>query len=418
MKYVSKILLCILVTKAATVSAQNNNSPYSLLGIGDVETSTFDRSTGMAGAGLSLFSGRSMYHGNPASYVNLDDHFFSVELSGRFKANSYRGARIDAATEGSADMQMGKLALGIKVKPWWGSSVGLMPYSNSSYSFYGLKEVEGSGGSQNLNAYYKGSGGLRKAYFANAFRLNKNFTVGLEAAFLFGSLTREEILSTASINGSTITTTEDNYMRNGQFKLGAQYSGKLSKKWRIGLGATASNKTSLSTDNYLTVVAGTTPVITDKVTSTGSFDLPVSYAAGVSFNYDRKFTVAVDYQRQNWSNLNYKGLSYKLLNSDRLAAGFEFSHLVRNTYFERFYLQGGAFMGKSYLQMYGEQLKNYGGTVGLGMNSKSAQLSYQISLEMGVNGTTKQNLIRQNYSQVNFTVIYRDFWFTKVKKYD
>jgi hypothetical protein len=417
MKYVSKILLCILVAKSATVSAQNNNSPYSILGIGDIESSTFDRSTGMAGAGLSLSSGRSMFHANPASYVKLDDHFFSVEFNTRFKSTSYRGARIDASTEASTDLQVGKLALGIKVKPWWGSSVGILPYSNSSYSFYSSQEIENSGGKY-LNTYNKGSGGLRKAYFANGFQLNKNFSIGLEAAFLFGSLTREQILSTAEIGGTTITNTEDNYMHGGQFKLGAQYSGKLSKKWTLGLGATVANKLSLGTENYLTVAAGTTPVITDRITTTGSFELPLSYAAGVSVNYDRKFTAAIDYQRQNWSELDHKGLSYRLVNSDRVAAGVEFAQMIRNTRFERFYVQAGGFYGNSYLQMYNEQLKTYGGTAGVGVNNKGGQLSYQLSVEMGVNGTTRQNLIRQNYTQVNFTVIYRDYWFTKVKKYD
>ena len=416
MKYVSKILLGLLLAKTATVTAQNNNSPYSILGIGDLETSTFDRSAGMGGAGLSLSSGKYMFHGNPASYSKLDDHFFSVELNGRFKASSYKGQRVDAATETSTDLQIGKLAMGIKVKPWWGASVGLLPYSNSSYSFYSTTQVEG--GDQYMESYNKGSGGLRKAYFGNGFRINKNFSVGLEAAFVFGSLTREKVISTAAINGSTITSKEDNYLNGGQFKLGAQYTGKLSKKWRLNLGGTISNESSLNTENYLSVTAGTTSIVTDRVTTTGSFKVPLNYGAGISLNYDRKFTVAVDYQRQNWSDLGHKGLSYQLVNSDRLSGGVELSHLVRNTYFERFFLQAGGFYGKSYLQMYSEQLKNYGGTFGVGVNSKNTQLSYQLSVELGVNGTTKQNLIRQNYSQVNFTVVYRDFWFTKVKKYD
>lgn len=417
MKYVSKILLSVLLTKAATVSAQNNNSPYSILGIGDIENGTFDRSSGMAGAGISLSSGTAMYHANPASYSRLDDHFFSMEISGRFKATSYRGNRIDANTEVSTDMQMGKLALAIKVKPWWGSSIGMMPYSNSSYSFYALKDIEGSAG-EAMDSYNKGSGGLRKAYWGNAFRLNKNFSVGVEAAFLFGSLTREETVSTANINGSTITTKLDNYMNGGQVKVGAQYTAKLADKWRLGLGGVLTNKSSLNTEQYVSVTAGSSQIVTDQMKSTAPFDLPLAYGGGISLNYNRKFTLAVDYQRQNWGELNHSGLSYRLENSDRLALGFEFSQLVRNIGVERFYFQGGGYMGNSYLQMYAQQLKTYGGTFGVGMSSKNGRLFYQLSGEFGVIGTTKQNLIKQNVSLVNFTVIYRDLWYTKVKKYD
>ena len=417
MKYVSKILLSVLLIKAAAASAQNNNSPYSILGIGDMETSTFDRSTGMAGAGISLYGGRSMFHANPASYSKLDDHFFSMEISGRFKATSYKGNRLDANTEISTDMQMGKLALAIKVKPWWGSSVGLMPYSNSSYSFYALKNIEGGGG-EAMDSYNKGSGGLRKAYWANGFRLNKNFSVGLEASFLFGSLTNEETVSTANINGSTITTKVDNYMNGGQVKFGAQYTANLSDKWRLGLGGILTNKSSLNTEQYVSVTAGSSAIVTDRLKTTAPFDLPLAYGGGLSLNYNRKFTVAVDYQRQNWSELNHTGLSYRLQNSDRLAMGFEFSHRVRNSLFEKFYVQGGAYMGNSYLQMYSEQLKSYGGTFGVGVSNKSGNLFYQFSGEYGIVGTTNSNLIKQNVSILNFTVIYRDFWFTKVKKYD
>lgn len=417
MKYVSHILVTLLLTKAAAVSAQNNNSPYSIIGVGDIENSTFDRSTGMAGAGISLSSGRAMYHANPASYSRLDNYVFAVELSGRFKASSYTGNRLDANTEASTDMQIGKLALGVKVKPWWGSSVGLMPYSNSSYSFYALKGIEGAG-QQFMDSYNKGSGGLRKAYWANAFRLHRNISVGVEAGFLFGSLTREETISTANINGSTLTTKEDNYMNGGQFKFGAQYSGKIAKKWRLNLGAVATTETNLSRENYISVTAGSTPIVTDRKSRADDFKLPVMYGGGISVNYDRKFTFAVDYQTQNWDKFNYTGLSYRLANSDRLAAGVEFSQMVRNMNFERMYFQAGVFTGNTYLKMYDEQLKNYGATLGIGLNSKNGSLSYQLSGEFGVNGTTRRNLIRQNFSQINFTVIYRDIWFTKVKKYD
>lgn len=425
MKQVSKIVLCILITgRISGLMAQTNTSPYSVIGIGDLETGNLDRSAGMANAGLSLSSARFMYHANPASYVKLQDKFFAFEMTGRFKAVNYVGNPISSTTGTSTDLQVAKLAVAAKVKPWWGASVGLLPYSSSNYSFLTTKGVTGDL-QYNMDAYYKGSGGLHKAYFANAFQVTKNLSAGIEAAYIFGSMQQVETLDATSLTGSAIATTSDTYMRNGLFKAGLQYNGKLSEKWKLALGATASNKTKLNTTNYVTVVNGSSTVVSNKDLGDGYFYLPVSYGIGGSLNYNRRFTFAVDYQKQNWSDLHYSGLSYHLVNSDRYSVGFEYSaqqsvpaYNNNNIFFERYFLQAGLFYGTSYLQMYNEHLKNYGGTLGLGINSKRSNLSYQLSVELGVNGTTRKNLIKQNYSMVNFTVMYRDFWFTKMKKYD
>lgn len=427
MKQASKIFLCVLLAGVAGRSAgQTNTSPYSVLGIGDIETGSLDRSAGMANSGVSLSSFRFMYHANPASYVKLQDKFFAFEMTGRFKAVNYSGKPIASTTGTSTDLQVAKLAVAAKVKPWWGSSIGLLPYSSSNYSFLTTKGVVGDL-QYNMPAYYKGSGGLNKVYFANAFQLNKNLAAGIEAAYIFGSMQQVETLDASELTGSAIATTSDRYMRNGLFKAGLQYNGKLTEKWKLALGATASNKTRLNTTNYVSVVSGSSTVVTDKNLGDGSFYLPVSYAVGGSLSYNRKLTIAADYQRQNWNDLNYTGLSYRLVNSDRYSLGFEYSAQqslpgYNNTpsgyFFEKYFLQAGLFYGNSYLRMYNQQLKNYGGTLGFGVNSKKSNLSYQLSVELGSFGTTKNNLIKQNYSTVNFTVMYRDFWFTKVKKYD
>ncbi|BAV09895.1 outer membrane protein [Filimonas lacunae] len=401
------------------VLAQNNTSPYSILGIGDLETGNLDRSAGMANTGISLSSGRFMYHANPASYAKLDDHFFAVEMTGRFKAVNYVSNTLTNSPGNSTDLQVAKLALAIKVKKWWGSSIGILPYSSSNYSLLGSKGVVNEP-EYNMDAYYKGSGGLHKAYFANAFQITKNLSAGIEASYIFGSKQQVETLDASIITGSTIQTTSDQYMRNGMFKYGLQYNGKINDKWKLALGATASNKTYLKSTTYVSVVNGATTTTTDQITQKSHFDLPVSYGFGASLNYNRKLTIAADYQAQNWSDLKYRGLSYQLVNSDRYSVGIEYSSLKQvftNAFYEKYYLQAGLFYGNSYLQMYSQQMKNYGATLGIGLNTKG-YLSYQISAELGVNGTTKQNLIKQNYSMVNFTVMYRDFWFTKVKKYN
>ena len=110
------ILFCILFIDA---SAQTNTSPYSLVGIGDIEPGYNDRGAGMADASISLSSGRYIYNANPASLGSLDDHFFSLELGTRFKAVKYSGNYVSLDNNSSADLQATRLALAIKVESFW-----------------------------------------------------------------------------------------------------------------------------------------------------------------------------------------------------------------------------------------------------------------------------------------------------------
>src|SRR5205085_7523216 len=77
MKEILTILLCSLFI---TASAQTNTSPYSIVGIGDIDPSYNDHGTGMADASVSLSSPRYIYNANPASLGSLDEHFFSFEV--------------------------------------------------------------------------------------------------------------------------------------------------------------------------------------------------------------------------------------------------------------------------------------------------------------------------------------------------
>ena len=400
--------------------AQNNASPYSMIGIGDIQQSYFDRSSGMANTGISLSLSRFMYHANPASYAKLEDHFFSMEFSARYRDVTYSGNGVSPLTGRSADISVEKLALAMKIKSWLGTSIGIMPFSTSNYSFSGTKNIQGS--DLTADAVYEGTGGLNQAYIANAINIKKNLRVGVQTTFLFGNFTQKETLSTdaLSITSTPVVTTAKAYMGKMYFKAGMQYDVKLNKNWGLNLGATASQKTKLNANYDITVADDTGTIATRETYKSNYFSLPSIYAGGISFVYKNKFTLSADYQQQLWNELQYKGLNYQLVNSNRISAGIEYAKRVpyMNAVFEKYFLQTGAYYSNSYLKIYGQQLQDYGITFGAGFNAKRSQLAYQFSLEIGKRGTTQNNLIRENYVQAGITLLYRDFWFTKVKRFN
>ncbi len=412
------LLLCgsLLLITAATF-AQTNTSPYSIIGIGDIEQSYSDRSAGMADAGVSLSSKRNLYHANPASYAGLDDHFFSVELSGRMQAINYAGNNVSTGNKNSVDMQMMKLAMAVKVKKWWGASIGLLPYSSSNYSFYSNKSIYGT--DQTTQAHYDGSGGLYQFYFGNGFALGKNLSIGVQATVLFGSLIQNETLLT-SILSDSIVTSRNLFLSKIVPKAGFQYKAKLSKNLKFAIGGSASPTTNLNTSSTLDVTQAGVSLVTNKSLANSHFTLPYSYSGGASVNYNNSFTVAADYSAQQWSTVNYTGLGYSLANSNRASLGFEYSNQkkVSNFTYESFFLQGGIYYGNSYLVINNQQLTDKGFTVGIGGNTKRSTLGYQLYLQEGTRGASSGNVLKQNYTRIGFILFYRDIWYTKVKRYD
>ena len=308
------ILFCILFIAA---SAQTNTSPYSLVGIGDIEPGYNDRGAGMADASISLSSGRYIYNANPASLGSLDDHFFSLELGTRFKAVKYSGNYVSLDNNSSADLQATRLALAIKVKSFWGASVGLMPYSSSNYSFYSDKYIVGT--TNSFNTHYTGTGGLNQFYFSNGFKINRNFSIGVHASVLFGSLMQDEVLNTNLATDSI--TTRNLYLSKLLAKAGFQYRTRLNKKLQLNIGVAATAKANLNANYSLTVKEGSTVLVSDSTIKQSYFAMPLNYTAGASLVYKNAFTLSADYQAQRWGDVQYKGLGYSLITSNRIAAG-------------------------------------------------------------------------------------------------
>jgi len=417
MKYSFIIGLALIVCLQQNTFAQNNASPYSNLGIGDLETNNFDRTSGMGHAGLALSSNRFLYNANPSSYSALDDKFFNVEISARYKGINYSGSPITSTSNFSSDLQFKKIIAAIKIKPKWGVAIGLLPFSTANYSFTGNKTVLGS--SYTAPAYYEGTGSVNKLFFSNSVKITKNFSVGLESAILFGQLSEIESINT-SLSDSLLVTTKKIHIGSPYFKPGFQYNLKVNNGLNLSVGGTVAFKANLKENYTLNAVDGSTTLLNNTSYKSTTFVLPAQYAGGIAAKIKDKFTIATDYSFQNWGNLNYKGLSYALVNSNHFGAGFEYAKKLtyRDVSFEKRFFQAGFFYNDSYLKIADQQINGYGITLGAGMNFLRSNLGLQASVELGTRGTTNSGLIKENYSQVNLTISYRDFWYVKVKKYD
>ena len=418
------IIFCVCVFVSMIAKSQTNNSPYSVMGIGDIETSSFDRTAGMSGTGIALFSKRNLIQSNPASYVRLEDipfkTGFNIEISSRYNAVNYSGTPITSTTDNySADLQFKKIALAIKPKKWWGLSLGLLPFSSSNYSYFLSKPV--LGGTTSVDAYEQGSGNTSQIYLANSFPINKHLSFGIHTAVIFGQFNQIETIGANSQSDSLLTTNRNYSVSSPYIKLGFQYNNDISQKWNLAIGSTFALQANLNGIYDLNVMNGVSTIKTSETEANDYFTIPVAYAGGVAATYSQKYTFAADYSFQPWSNLNSSGTGYRLVNSQRFSAGGEYSNKIKlpNGFVaEKYFLQAGFFYSDSYLQVNGNQISDYGGSIGAGFNSLKNGLGMSAALIVGSRGTTSMNLIKENYTQFSLTISYRDFWFTAKKKYD
>ncbi|MBS1562878.1 MAG: hypothetical protein JST39_00760, partial [Bacteroidetes bacterium] len=200
-----KYLLIASLSVSVGAYSQNTNSPYSVIGIGDIENNFYNRTSGMANTGYSYRNDRFIINNNPASYTALQRQYFNIELGGRAQFISYSGTPISAGTNsGSKDLAIKRLAVGTKINKWWASGVGLAPFSTTSYGFSYTKTIVGS--TVGIPATVDGNGSVNQVYWNNAFEPIKHLSVGVTTSYLFGSLNQTENLFTSQLQESLTTT--------------------------------------------------------------------------------------------------------------------------------------------------------------------------------------------------------------------
>ena len=415
--YKSVIALFIIINfLSLTVYSQNMNCPYSIYGIGDIDSKVYNRTSGMGGTGLAIKSSYFLLDNNPAAIAGLTRSFFLVDAGVTAKWVQYKGEPIDADNSKNKDFWIKRLSLGVKVNNFWASSIGFNQFSNVNYKLYGTKKVEGS--ATNYLASYEGDGGLNEYHWTNAVSLGKHFSLGVKSSIIAGSINQTEIIADES-SGSTVSTKVQDYFGKPRFQFGTIYSTATGKKWNISVGGKYIPVVKMTSERTLTVVQDGNAIIEDEFIKNDRFSLPKTYAAGIAIKHNNKTTIAADYTYEDWSSLKIKEPGWQMISNNRISAGVEFSKQAKimNQLMEKRFFQIGGFYNTAYLQVRNQPIKEFGFTAGMG-GIIGKGLIYTMALEAGSRGTIQQKLIKENYVQLTFSFSYRDFLASKGRKYD
>ena len=417
---ISKILSALIALQLSgtlAVIAQNGTmTPYSRYGYGILKDNATVAQRNMGGVGYAMSSGRQINVMNPASYAAIDSLTFlfdmGIDFTTMWQNETVDGNKLsDKQSGGGLDY----ITMQFPIGKFMGASFGILPYSSVGYSFG--SEIENGATSR------QGTGSINQLYLGLAGRIYKDLSVGVNVAYLFGSTFNDSYAYTSS--GSSTLFEREFEVRDWRMDIGVQYGFNISRKNRINLGVVYSPKKDFN-GHAITyaydMAQETAPVETDNVRLRDNFSMAESWGAGIGWEWDKRLYAEVDFTYQPWSKTKYQGVMQDGSDSQlddryKFAAGLKFIPKLRGSYLQRIEYRAGGFYNHDYLRILGNNVREYGASIGFGLPVPSLKTIISLGLEWSHRQATPDPLIKENYLSITLGMNINELWFRPSKIY-
>jgi len=428
------ILLSIIFSFATKAQSEQENSPYSFFGPGDLKNTALPERKAMGGVGIASSSVQSVNLSNPAALGNMR---FATLHTGIF-ANGHwlrnnQSSSDQTYINNSFNASMDYLIIGLPITKWWGSSIGLVPYASTSYDLNRISTNPNLPDSLNTEAFnFRGEGAFYLFQWGNGF-----------------SNLIDTLINPILIFPQDLRETESFRLNDFGFHSGIQYQKLFYKNISadkevvqeeidriLTFGVSFKSKTNLNAkrdyalESVLFDPAGNLGVV-DTIgefsdSANATMVLPLTYGIGINYKKPGIWEVEANYERIHWSNYR-DGRINSLADAFKVSAGISVkpinrSNLGSNRFTALNYYVGGYYYS-NHIRVQGETTPDFGLTLGFGVplynNLKFKRLAkVNVSLNIGNRGNTLENQVRETYFKANFGFTFNDGnWFIK-RKYD
>jgi len=432
---IKKFCLVLLAFVALNIEAQEGTtSPYSFYGIGSLKFKGTTENISMGG--LSIYTDSiHMNLRNPASYGGSNLKVYNEE--GRpikfTVGGSHSNTKLETSTtsqDASAStfdylamaMPIGKLGIGF----------GLMPFTSVGYNLQALNDDD------LLTNRYSGEGGVNKAFFGAGYQLSKNLSIGVDASYNFGNIQNSVIEFLYNADGELLQYQSKEFNRSDisglNFNFGMTFTPMITQKLQLTTAFTLTPKSELTSKNERTistiVINPTTgqdfPVneIPEDLESRGLrttvLTLPSKMAFGIGIGQPRKWFIGGEYtalKTSQFSNPIFSIENATFEDASEIAiGGFVIPQYTSfNKYWKRMVYRAGIRFEKTGLKINNETINEFGISFGVGIPVGRVFSNANLGLEIGQRGTTKQNLIQENFVKFQISLSLNDRWFEKRK---
>lgn len=442
-RFVFSVFAIILLTNSFIIGQQSGNSPYSRLGIGDLNDNNFNHLRQMSGLGASYIDGHHMNIVNPASYSFLNATVFDF---GVFAKKTWLKDDVNSNTFWSGNLDYIALAFPLK-NPIneiydgkrsdykWGMSFALMPHSFVSYDIAVTDSINA------LNPFthnYKGSGGTYKVLWGNSLKY-KNISFGINLGYLLGNIKYENNVIFDYSDFALNNKFSNFYSIKGfLWNAGLLYFITLNKKEieknkianvkRLSLGIHGNSNTNFTTSYNVfnsqtqNLPTGTiVDTITLKSDLSGKGKLPAEFGIGATYYYGEKFAFGMNFNTTYWSsyyNQAVDNIRATLSNTFKVSIGgfYRPDYKSFDKFFERVYYRYGFYYNTDPRSINGKQIDAYGVTLGLGMPFVFQRKVSHINLGLNAGVRGQNTPISEKFVKISLGVTFNDDeWFLKRK---
>ncbi len=407
-------LAVTLVASLATggiANAQNVTSPYSTLGLGDIDTKTTGRYAISGSAAVSRRNSNAYNDANPASLTSLALKVVNFDLLGRGRASSFQAGTADTISAVSKDFVIRNISLAFRPHLRTGFAFGLKPYSSVNYKYTLPDAVYNN----ELNGYTRsvgGTGGINQVYASFGYALSRHLSAGVTASYLFGTTQKNTNYFDPGVS-LDISRESYQFYSGSTVLAGLQYYTDAKRNWQHTIGWTGTIGTDLkgyAKTEYLSADS----VFLENSNGSVSFDMPASTSLGYTASNKQGLSLSAQAAYYHWPRQQLNYTNTYTSPSVRLSAGWEYAKTARSltgdAYYEKFYLGMGAVAQNSYYHLSGNKIWDYSVTLGGGYNF-SGSFQLHSGIEFGYKGQQDLGQIRERYTQFTLGVTIRSLWY-------
>ena len=440
-------LLLLPLCVAAQTSSINAFSPYTMYGIGELNTPGTLSMRSMGGVGVAMRNTGMVNLLNPAAYSATPQKSFLFSFG--VEGQNYHNAQTDNGIKKKSaytSANFHDVAIQLPIAKRLGLGFSLTPYSSVGYrtKFYrtGDKFDPVLGNVGTVQYTYQGEGDVTEVKAGLGWEVFKNFSIGVAAQYYWGDIDRSFVATPSSITGDgnfNSAVGSSNYsISSFKGQVGIQWNAILNAKRALTFGATFDiggdlrprvSETIYTSDIYSTPVKDETETL--------ELVLPRQLAVGAVYQ-TAKWTFGADYVFQNWGSRNAApvrtavgatgeslDVAYTDTHTIKLGAEFTPSRYDVRHFFRRWSYRAGFRYG-TYSQTFGgHNIAQCAVTVGVGIPVKFLGSSaIDVGLEYGRRGynvAERVGLVRQQYFKfaVGFSLFAGsengEYWFMRPK---
>ena len=416
---IKKIIVSFgLLLSLVSFSQEGTSSPYSYYGIGDVRFKGTAENRSMGG--VSVFPDSIHINlQNPAQLATLK--LTSLTVGGTYANTKFK---TESQEEKARRTALDYLAVAFPAGKF-GFGFGLIPYSSVGYKI----QKDGIPSSP-ITRSYTGVGGVNKAFVGLGYKLSKNFNIGADVQYNFGTIETKSLRYEAGVIEFGTRELNVSDFKGVNFTTALTYQTKFKNKksffaslvFTPGANLILENSRSIATVQVFTNGGESVIDNVDVNVKNTTLKLPTKIAFGAGFGKERKWLVGSEIIFQKTSDIGNRfndidNVAFE--NSTRYSIGGYYipNYNSYSSYFKKVTYRGGLRYENTGLIINNKAVEDFAVNLGLGLPISGTFSNINLGLEIGKRGTKYYGLVEENYVNITIGLSFSERWFIK-RKYD